>query len=158
VKIELLKGGVFNRKITSFASIGSGGNGLYNWKIPSKQSSGSDYQIRVTSTKSGSCADTSEGSFAIAGPPPAPTNVSASNGTYVDKVQVTWTASPGATSYTVYRSTSSGKLARKTTLGTTSNTTYDDPTALVGKTYYYWVKATNAYGTSGFSAPDAGYR
>jgi M6 family metalloprotease-like protein len=158
VKIELLKGGVFNRKITSFASIGSGGNGLYNWKIPSKQSSGSDYQIRVTSTKSGSCTDTSDGSFVIVGLPPAPTNVSASDRIYADRVEVTWTASPWATSYTVYRSTSSGNLARKTALGTTQNLSFDDTTAVPNKTYFYWVKATNANGTSGFSAPDAGYR
>jgi hypothetical protein len=33
--------------------------------------------------------------------PSPPTNVQASDGTYVDKVQVTWTASSGATSYAV---------------------------------------------------------
>ncbi len=72
--------------------------------------------------------------------------------------EVMWTVSPGATSYTVYRSRSSGKLARKTALDTTSNTTYDDTTALVGKTYYYRVKTSNAYGTSGFSVYDKGNR
>jgi S-formylglutathione hydrolase FrmB len=91
-----------------------------------------------------------------AGRPSVPTNVQASDGTYMDKVQVTWTASPGATSYTVYRATQ--RWGTKTALGTTSNTTYDDTTALAGKIYYYYIKATNAYGTSNFSASNAGSR
>src|SRR5439155_10714369 len=36
--------------------------------------------------------------------------------------------------------------------------TYDDTTAAASKTYYYWVKAKNAAGTSGFSANNTGYR
>ena len=90
------------------------------------------------------------------GRPSVPTNVQASDGTYVDKVQVTWTASPGATSYTIYRATR--RWGTKTALGTTSDTTYDDTTALAGRIYYYYIKATNAYGTSSFSAYDAGSR
>jgi fibronectin type 3 domain-containing protein len=92
------------------------------------------------------------------GRPPAPTNVVASDGTYVDKVQVTWTASPNATSYTVYRATSTNSWVTKTALGGTTNTTFDDTTASVGKKYYYWVKASNSYGTSDFSHSNAGYR
>ena len=88
--------------------------------------------------------------------PSPPTNVSASDGTYMDKVQVTWTASTGTTAYTVYRATS--RRGTKTTLGTISNTTYEDTTASIGKTYYYWVKASNSYGSSGFSTYDTGYR
>jgi Domain of unknown function (DUF362) len=90
------------------------------------------------------------------GKPSVPTNVQASDGTYMDKVQVAWTASSGATSYTIYRATS--KRGSKTALGTTPNTTYDDTTASVGRTYYYWVTGTNVYGASGFSTYDTGYR
>jgi len=92
------------------------------------------------------------------GTPSPPTNVSASDGIYVDKVQVTWATSANADSYTVYRATQNYFWATKTALGATPNTTFDDTTASVGKTYYYWVKATNSYGTSGFSAYDMGYR
>ncbi len=158
VKIELLKGGVVNRIIKSFALKGSEGNGSCNWLIPSTQVTGSDYGVRITSTSNGSYRDSTDNDFTIAGPPPPPANVSASDGTYVDRVEVTWATSSGATSYTVYRATSSGNLVQKTALGTTSNTTFDDTTALVGKTYYYWVKASNPYGTSGFSGYDKGYR
>ncbi|NWG02327.1 MAG: hypothetical protein HXY44_05670 [Syntrophaceae bacterium] len=90
------------------------------------------------------------------GRPPVPINVQASDGTSLDKVQITWTASLRATSYTIYRATS--KWGVKTALGTTSTTTYDDTTASTGKTYYYYVTASNSYGTSGYSAYDTGYR
>jgi fibronectin type 3 domain-containing protein len=76
----------------------------------------------------------------------------------MDKVQVTWAASPWATSYTVYRATSNSRRATKVAIGSTSATTYDDTTASVGVTYYYYVKASNSYGTSGYSAYDTGYR
>jgi len=92
------------------------------------------------------------------GRPPPPTNIIASDGTNTDKVQVTWTASTWATSYTVYRATSISRRATKVALGTTSATTYDDTTASVGVTYYYYVTATNPYGASGYSAYDTGYR
>jgi S-formylglutathione hydrolase FrmB len=92
------------------------------------------------------------------GKPSVPTNVQASDGTYMDKVQVTWTASSGATSYTVYRATSTSRWVTKVVIGSTSNTSYDDTTASVGRSYYYWVKASNSYGTSAYSAYDKGYR
>jgi len=65
VKIELLKPGVSNQTIASFASIGSGGNGSYNWRIPSKQAPGSDYTIQVTSRSNTGCTDTSDSDFSI---------------------------------------------------------------------------------------------
>ena len=93
-------------------------------------------------------------SFCILTSPP--TGVSASDGTYTDKVLVTWDAVYGATSYTVYRrATSPG--GTKTTLGSTPSTEYNDYSASVGTIYYYWVKASNTYGTSDFSAYDTGF-
>jgi YD repeat-containing protein len=65
VKIELLKGGAVNRVITNSTSIGSGGSGSYSWRIPSNQTLGSDYKIRVTSTSNGSYTDTSNNNFSI---------------------------------------------------------------------------------------------
>ncbi|MGZ3513939.1 MAG: hypothetical protein ACXU93_08340, partial [Thermodesulfobacteriota bacterium] len=67
-------------------------------------------------------------------------------------------ASPNAASYTVYRSTSNLAGSIKTALGTTAGTLFDDTTAVPKRIYYYWVKATNTYGTSGFSTCDPGYR
>ena len=93
------------------------------------------------------------------GSPPAPTNVSASDGTYTDRVEVTWSASYGATSHTVYRATSLRRWWRRAVLvATTSDTFFNDTTATPGRIYYYWVRATNTYGMSNFSAYDVGHR
>jgi subtilisin family serine protease len=65
VKIELLKGGVLSRTITSSTSRGSGGIGSYSWRISKSQATGSDYTIRVTSTSNSNYRDTSNGNFTI---------------------------------------------------------------------------------------------
>jgi fibronectin type 3 domain-containing protein len=89
-------------------------------------------------------------------PPSIPTNTQTSDSTYTDKVRVTWNSSSGATNYVVYRATSSG--GSKTLLDSPGGTSYDDTSAAVGTTYYYWVKACNSYGCSDYSAHDTGYR
>ena len=89
--------------------------------------------------------------------PSAPAQVSASDGTYTDKVLLTWTASTGATSYKVYRSASNSS-ASASLLASVSAFAYSDTTAEAGTTYYYWVKASNAGGDSGFSSGDSGRR
>ena len=93
--------------------------------------------------------------------PSAPTGVSATDGTYTDKVRVTWYTSSGASYYRVYRGTSSSS-SYATALGSwQTSTTYDDTSAVAGTTYYYWVKAaTSSSGTnaSGFSSSNTGYR
>jgi hypothetical protein len=90
--------------------------------------------------------------------PSAPSNVSASDGTYSDKIRVTWSAATGATAYEVWRGTSSSSSSATRIAGDVTSTTYDDASAIRGTTYYYWVKAKNAAGTSGFSASNSGYR
>ncbi|MDX1413764.1 MAG: trypsin-like serine protease [Candidatus Promineifilaceae bacterium] len=88
--------------------------------------------------------------------PAAPLNVLASDGTYADRVQVTWNSSSGATDYELYRAPSAGGI--KTLIANPSATTYNDFTADFGPTYYYWVKACNTSGCSDYSAYDTGYR
>jgi len=63
VKIELLKGGVLSRTISSQTSITSGS---YSWKIQPKQASGNDYKIRITSTSNSAVTDSSDYNFTIA--------------------------------------------------------------------------------------------
>ncbi len=65
VKIELLKGGTVAGTISSSAKIGSSGSGSYKWRIPSSQTSGSDYAVRITSTTNSSVTDDSNGVFTI---------------------------------------------------------------------------------------------
>jgi hypothetical protein len=62
VKIELLKGGTVNRIINSGVSISKGS---YTWKVPSTQTTGSDFQIKITSTTNSLINDTSDNYFTI---------------------------------------------------------------------------------------------
>jgi hypothetical protein len=64
LKIELLKGGILNRVITTFASTS---RGYYSWKVPATQAAGGDYSIRITSKTNPFCADVSNADFAIGG-------------------------------------------------------------------------------------------
>jgi hypothetical protein len=91
--------------------------------------------------------------------PSAPTAVTASKGTFTDHVHITWTALSGATAFEVWRSTTnSSSAATKISTTDVATTAYDDLTAISGVTYYYFVKAKNAAGTSAFSASAQGYR
>lgn len=89
-------------------------------------------------------------------PPSPPANVQASDGTYTDRVRVTWNTASGATSYEVFRNTSNDS-ASASSLWSGAATSHEDLTATPGTTYWYWVKASNTYGTSDFSSPDSGY-
>jgi hypothetical protein len=90
--------------------------------------------------------------------PSPPADISASDGTYTDKVQVSWTASAGATSYQVFRYTSDDSSTAGELTGSHPSSPYDDTSAVAGTTYFYWVKACNSAGCSGFSASDSGFR
>ena len=89
--------------------------------------------------------------------PPVPHGVQASFGTHADKVQVTWSASVEATYYEVYRN-SSDSAAGASLLFSPTATLFDDTTAVTGSIYWYFVKACNTAGCSGFSLSDSGYR
>jgi fibronectin type 3 domain-containing protein len=81
-------------------------------------------------------------------PPPAPTGLQATAGNA--QVSLTWTASAGATSYHVKRSTTSGGPYTQVAVPTTTS---DTDTGLTnGTTYYYVVSALNAAGESANSA------
>jgi len=87
---------------------------------------------------------------------PPPTGVSASDGTYTDRVRVTWNSVSGISWYRVYRAASAG--ATKVPQGSwQTGTTYNDTSASVGQTYYYWVKAKNDWGESGYSSYNTGW-
>jgi len=85
-----------------------------------------------------------------------PTNLQASDGTYSNKVLVSWTASSGATFYKVYRAARA--TGTRSLLGSPTGTTYNDTSATVGKTYYYWVVAYRGSRYSAFSGYNSGWR
>jgi len=86
----------------------------------------------------------------------APAGLAASDGTYPDRVRVTWTASAGATSYTVLRGVAPG--AYTTTFADILTASLDDVTAAPGTVYYYVAKACAEAGCGPLSAYDGGYR
>jgi fibronectin type 3 domain-containing protein len=85
---------------------------------------------------------------APATPPAAPTGLQATAGNA--QVSLTWTASPGATSYHVKRSTTNGGPYTEVAAPTATNDV--DSSLTNGTTYYYVVSALNAAGESANSS------
>src|SRR5579864_2513574 len=81
-------------------------------------------------------------------PPAAPTNLMANAGN--GQVGLSWSASSGATSYNVKRSTTSG--GPYTTIASPTTTSYTDTGVTNGTTYYYVVSAVNTAGESANSS------
>jgi fibronectin type 3 domain-containing protein len=79
--------------------------------------------------------------------PAAPAGLAAVGTNY--QINLTWTASTGATSYNVKRSEFSGS---EETLGSTTTAGYTDTWVIYGIPYYYVVTAVNAAGESGPSS------
>jgi autotransporter-associated beta strand protein len=94
--------------------------------------------------------------------PPPPASVAAYAGNNCNLV--CWPVTPGATSYNVLRSTTSGSGYVSVTNGVVgpvcgsglNNATYVDPTAVNGTTYYYVVQSVNPVGSSANSPESSG--
>jgi len=116
----------------------------------SSVSNGTTYYYKVAAVNAGGTSPlSSEVSATPQVPAPAaPTNLTASAGNA--QVSLTWTASSGATTYNVYRSTTSG--AETLLASAVSSTSYADSSVTNGTTYYYKVAAVNAGGTSPLSS------
>ncbi|MFC1461528.1 C1 family peptidase [Verrucomicrobiota bacterium] len=116
------------------------------------------YWVKSTNSSMSSGFSSSDSGYRSASTPTldAPTGVSASDGTYTNKIQVTWSAVSGATSYEIWRNTSdsSGSAA---SLATAAATSYDDTSAAALQSFFYWVKAKDSFETSDFSGSDLGY-
>lgn len=92
-------------------------------------------------------ASSSGGGGGTGNPPAAPTGLTATAGNA--QVSLSWTASSGATSYTVLRGTTNGGPYSQ--IGTSTATSYVDTSVANGTTYYYVVTAVNGSGQSGNS-------
>lgn len=81
--------------------------------------------------------------------PPAPQNA-ASDWKSASRIDLTWNTISNATTYTVYRATSSGGTF--TSVGTSSSASYSDTGLSAATWYYYKITAANANGESTYSA------
>jgi fibronectin type 3 domain-containing protein len=81
--------------------------------------------------------------------PAAPTNLSATAGN--TQIALSWIASPGATSFSVYRGTTAGGESSTAIASGLTGYTYTDTGLTNGTTYYYKTTAINSSGTSAYS-------
>lgn len=116
---------------------------------------GRDYWYWVKVCYGPDCSDFSESDGGWRSVIP-PGNVQASDGTHLDKVAISWDPAAGANTYRVYRAAS--ELGTKVQIGSPPACTFDDTTALPGKTYYYWVTSCAWGNCGGYSAYDTGWR
>ena len=84
----------------------------------------------------------------------APTDVSATDGLYPDRVAVSWTAVPEAVEYTVHRAEGSGAASE---LARVASPAYTDTSVTPGVVYRYSVSACEASFCGNPSAADAGH-
>jgi lysyl endopeptidase len=82
-------------------------------------------------------------------PPAAPTGLTATTGSQT-QINLSWTAVSGATSYTIWRATTSG--GPYTSVGTSATTSFSNTGLTCNTTYYYVVTASNGSCSSGNSA------
>lgn len=92
----------------------------------------------------------------FAGTLSTPTNVQASDGTYSDRVRITWAGSPIADYYALFKSPTPSTSGIELVQQFIEGTSFEDTEVQTGQTYYYRVTASNAYTNTDFSAPDAG--
>jgi hypothetical protein len=89
-------------------------------------------------------------------PAQGPSNVSASDGVYNNRVVVSWDAVAHASEYQIWRDSSSsvGAMAQ---IGTSLSLAFSDLAVSDLEVYTYWVKACNESGCSPVGTPDTGY-
>ena len=107
------------------------------------------YTLTVTNTAGITAYKTATVTVNPPSPPAAPTNLSAAAGNAT--VGLSWTGSAGATTYNVYRSTTSGGEGATPIATGITTVSYNDTGLTNDTTYYYKVAAVNSIGTSPMS-------
>jgi len=91
--------------------------------------------------------------------PTAATFVTASDGQYNDRIRVSWSNSPAAGYYEIWRHTtndSSSAIVICSCVG--GQNWYEDTAVLPGTNYFYWVRSVNGLSGGPLSTSDIGYR
>lgn len=87
--------------------------------------------------------------------PETPVGIKASDGKFQDRIWVSWQSVPNTTDYRVYRATS--PAGSKALITTVSENNYMNKLSNYGSALYYFIKACNPGGCSGFSTYDSGF-
>lgn len=117
------------------------------------------YRVRAcTSTTCGKFSSANTG-FSSTDPvaPAKPTGIKATDGTFPDKVRVTFNTVTGATVYRVFRCLTTGQTCGSP-IGFPKAGTFDDKKGVSGTVYFYRVRACTTTTCSLFSANNAGHR
>ena len=126
---------------TSYVNTGLSASTTYSYTVAAVNAGGTSAQSSAAS------ATTQAAAIPV---PAAPTGVSASAYSS-SQITVSWSSVTGATSYKIYRSTSSSGTYSEVATGQTG-TSYDNTGLSASTTYYYKVAAVNASGTSAQSS------
>ena len=121
-------------------------------KVNTGLTNGTTYFYTVVAVNAGGTSGPSNEASAVpqVALPAAPTGLSATPS--ASAIALSWTAASGATSYSVYRGTSSGGESTTAIASVTSGTSYSDTGFIRGTTNWYVVRAVNGSGTGAASA------
>ena len=120
----------------------------FTLQAPAAAALGSGYELRQSVPSAGYPA--SAFFNVIAAPiPAAPTGLAATSSNQA--IGLTWAATSGAASYSVYRGTSAGGESTTALIAGLTTPSYSDAGLTNGTTYYYIVKAVSSGGTSSAS-------
>jgi len=108
------------------------------------------YTLTVTNSANASVSQTATVTVTALAVPGQPTGLTAIGGNA--SVSLSWTASAGASTYNVYRSTTPGGEGTTAFITGVTTTSYTDNAVTNGTPYYYEVAAVNASGASALSA------
>jgi fibronectin type 3 domain-containing protein len=140
---------------TSFAQVGTSTTSGYS---DTGLTASTSYTYRVDATNaagSSSFSNTTTGTTTAAGTPPsAPTNL-ANSVISSSQINLTWTASTGATGYMIQRC-AGASCTSFAQVGTSTTASYSNTGLTASTSYSYRVDATNAVGSSGFSNTTTG--
>ncbi|MBU4211594.1 MAG: caspase family protein, partial [Verrucomicrobia bacterium] len=96
------------------------------------------------------------GSPSLFSMPAVPAGLAATDGTYSNRIDITWNAADGANGYDLWRSYETNESVQICT--NLATIIYQDENVVTNVTYYYKAKSRNAYGVStNFSNTDSGY-
>lgn len=118
-------------------------------------STAGDFFVRVYETES----QTQSQLYTLNVTGAAAATLTATDGTFNDRVRLNWSSIPNAGTYNVKRNTTNNLGTATNIASGIAGLTYDDTTAAANQTYFYWVTTTQGGGTDRpISNPDSGFR